>query len=399
MMKYREFTKQHKWQIGLFTILVVIVFFAFHNAFLYSQPIGKVTKVQTEVSGNATNYNAENSSQKEILYTQTITVKILNGTFRGQKVKVKNDYAYSQIDSEKYRWGERLFLDVKGENQIASATIRGVKRDQYVVLLIAILVFALLCVAGRKGIRAGVSVLLNIGIFAGSLFLYERGTNLLWMSYVLVFVFTIVTVLVVNGMNRQSIAAILATLLTTFLALEVFHLAMHFGGEIDYASLDYITGGQDVETIFLAGICLTSLGAVMDVAISIAAGLSEVIQKNPHVKLRSLLASGREIGHDITGTMINVLFFTYICGLLPVLLIKLRNEIRLLTIIKLQIPFEITRFLVGGISILLAIPVSILISSIVLKIRRKRTGIQSKERPGNESAQGTSYPIEEEVSS
>ncbi|MDD3360707.1 MAG: YibE/F family protein [Hespellia sp.] len=376
-MKDRTFFDRHRLQIGLFTVLLVIVFFAFHDSFLYSKTIGKVTEVHTETSGNATNYNTDNDAAKETLYTQTLMVKLLNGKYKGQKIKVSSDYAFSRIDSEKYCRGDRVFLNVKGEDKVESATISGVKRDQYAVLLVAVLIFLVLCIAGKRGVRAIASLLLNIGIFAYSMFLYEKGADLVKMSYLLVVIFTVATVLIVNGPNRRSFAAILSTLLTTFFAIGVFYQALHFGGEIDYASLDYVTGGQDVETIFLAGICLTSLGAVMDVAISIAAGLNEVMEKKPDVKLRQLLTSGREIGYDITGTMVNVLFFTYVCGLFPVLIIKLKNSIRLLTIVRLQIPFEIARFLIGGISILLAIPMSIVVTTVVLKLRRRKKEVQS----------------------
>ena len=71
--------------------------------------------------------------------------------------------------------------------------------------------------------------------------------------------------------------------------------------------------------------------------------------------------------------MINVLLFTYICGLIPLMIMKMKNEVSLLTIVRLQIPFEISRFLIGGIGIVLAIPVSIALSSIILKIGRKKT--------------------------
>ena len=370
--RIKTFTKQNKWQIGLFTVLLVIVFFAFHDSFLYAQTIGKVTKVQSEVSGNGTNFNTDNSAQKETLYTQNVTIKVLNGAHKGQKVKVTNEYGYSQIDSEKYQWGDRVFLNVKGDSAISSASISGVKRDGYAVLLVAILIFLMLVITGKRGVRALIPLILNIAIFAASLMLYERGADLLQLSYALIGIFTVVTVLIVNGFNRRSFAAIIATLLTSAAAIAVFYLALHFGEEIDFASLDYVTGGQDLETIFIAGVCLTSLGAVMDVAISIAAGLNEVMEKNEKVTVGQLLSSGREIGHDIMGTMINVLFFTYACGLLPVLIIKLKNSIRLLTIVRLQIPFEITRFLIGGISILLAIPVSIAIVTVVLKVRIRR---------------------------
>ena len=114
---------------------------------------------------------------------------------------------------------------------------------------------------------------------------------------------------------------------------------MEYGGEIDYAALDYVAGGQDLESIFIASVAIAGLGAVMDVAVSIAAALNELILKDPGISVKSLARSGREIGHDIMGTMINVLLFTYICGLIPLMIMKMKNEVSLLTIVRLQIPF------------------------------------------------------------
>ena len=54
----------------------------------------------------------------------------------------------------------------------------------------------------------------------------------------------------------------------------------------------------------------------MDVAVAIATALSEIIRKKPDVTFLQLFKSGREIGYDIMGTMINVLLFVFVCGLI-----------------------------------------------------------------------------------
>ena len=61
------------------------------------------------------------------------------------------------------------------------------------------------------------------------------------------------------------------------------------------------------DEIFHAEILLSGLGAIMDVAVAIAVALSEIVTKRPEVTFRELFRSGREIGYDIMGTMINVL--------------------------------------------------------------------------------------------
>ncbi len=106
----------------------------------------------------------------------------------------------------------------------------------------------------------------------------------------------------------------------------------------------------------------------MDVAVAIAASLSEIVEKKPEVTFLELFKSGREIGYDIMGTMINVLLFVFSCGLIPMCLIRMNNDVSLITIIKLHIPCELCRFLVESIGIVLAIPISILVTSVMIKV-------------------------------
>ena len=67
------------------------------------------------------------------------------------------------------------------------------------------------------------------------------------------------------------------------------------------------------------------------------------------------------------------------CGLIPMCLIRMNNDVSLITIIKLHIPCELCRFLVESIGIVLAIPISILVTSVMIKVpgmfhRQKKAG-------------------------
>ena len=72
------------------------------------------------------------------------------------------------------------------------------------------------------------------------------------------------------------------------------------------------------------------------------------------------------------GTMINVLLFVFGCGLIPMCLIRMNNSVRFVTIIILHIPCELCRFFVESIGIVLAIPVSIIITSVMMKMSVKK---------------------------
>ncbi|MFR0960865.1 MAG: YibE/F family protein [Dorea sp.] len=74
------------------------------------------------------------------------------------------------------------------------------------------------------------------------------------------------------------------------------------------------------ENVSMPEILLSRLGAIMDVSVAISAALSEIVRKKPDVTFFELFKSGREIGYDIMGTMINVLLFVFRCGLIPMCL-------------------------------------------------------------------------------
>ena len=126
------------------------------------------------------------------------------------------------------------------------------------------------------------------------------------------------------------------------------------------------------DEMFHAEILLSGLGAIMDVSVAISAALSEIVRKKPDVTFFELFKSGREIGYDIMGTMINVLLFVFGCGLIPMCLIRMNNSVRFVTIIKLHIPCELCRFFVESIGIVLAIPVSIIVTSVMMKMSVKK---------------------------
>ena len=371
MEKIKAFYKKYTWQCILAAVLAVIVMFSFFIINFYPSEIGKIVKAETKQDGNAVNYNTEGENLSEPSYQQKLTVKILSGRHKGKKVSVSNTFGYSGIDTERYKKGDRVFLSISGEDTVSSVSITGIKRDQYAVLLTAVLIFLVAVIGKGRGILSLCSIGVNIAVFVIGLMRYEEGDDLLKLCTVMIGLFTVITLFLVNGVNKRSLAAIVSTLVTVMLTMGIFFLAMTYGEEIDYASLDYIVGNQDLETIFIASIAIAGLGAIMDVAVSIAAALQELVRKKPDITFLELAHSGREIGYDIMGTMMNVLLFTYICGLIPVMIIKMKNEISLLTIVRLQIPFEISRFLIGSIGIVAAIPVSILIASAIMKVGRK----------------------------
>lgn len=171
--------------------------------------------------------------------------------------------------------------------------------------------------------------------------------------------------------------------------MGIFDVVIHHAEDLDYSTMEYLGSIENPDEIFHAEILISGLGAIMDVAVAIAASLSEIVEKKSEVTFLELFKSGREIGYDIMGTMINVLLFVFGCGLIPMCLIRMNNDVSLITIIKLHIPCELCRFLVESIGIVLAILISILVTSVMIKVARmfrrqkKARKVQEKENADN----------------
>ncbi len=370
--KLYSFYKAYPKQTILTILFLFSIIFLLNNDFCYKTPIGKVIKVSTETSKTVTNHNNGNFPITEKTYQQTLTIKLLNTSKKGAKITLKNSYNFSQMDTVKLSRGDKVFLTLGSSDSLVSSRIQGIKRDSYTFILVALFIYFMLLLTGKRGFFVTLTTILNIAVFIFSLHFYSEGVDILLLANILIFVFPCITLLLSNGFKKSTFVALSSTFLTLTISLLLFKFALTYGEEIDYAALDYIVGGHDLEQIFFASVELAGLGVIMDVSVSLCSSLYELARKTPNIALKDFYLSGRQIGYDIMGTMINVLLFTYVCGLMPLIILKMKNDISLITIVKLQIPFEICRFLFGSIQILLAIPISIVLSSIFLLKRRNK---------------------------
>ena len=142
---------------------------------------------------------------------------------------------------------------------------------------------------------------------------------------------TIITLLLVTGLKLRSWITIASTLLGTLLSIGITALVIRLtdGAGIKYETMSFLT--LPPKEVFLASVLIGSLGAVMDVAITLSSGMYEIYQRTPDISLQRLAVAGRRIGQDIMGTMTNILLFSYLSGSLPMLLIYLKMPIHLLT--------------------------------------------------------------------
>lgn len=341
-------------QIIILVLSIITIVFVYNDDFLYSSPIMKITEIETineDVSQNTLGL-------KEKYYTRKLIGVLTNTKNKGNKKEVEYEESYSSVVTDKYRIGDKVIIDGNDIN---------LKRDIYLILMILIFVNLIYIVGSYKGLLSIVSVILNLIIFYIGLVLYFKGVNLLLLSIIEMIIFSILSLILASGINKKTLSAIISVIISMMvmliLLLIVVKLTNYKG--INFNELSFLT--IPVEDIIIPELLIGSVGAIMDVAITISSSVSELIDKDKKISKKALNKSAKEIGKDIMSTMSNVLFFTYLCAGLPIFVLALRNGFSMYNYISNNFTLELSRFLIGSIGIIITIPISAFISIKLMK--------------------------------
>lgn len=338
-------------------VSINILYFISNNENYYNKTIAKVTSI------------TEESTTSEQITKQIIEAIIMNGIYKGKGIKLENLFTYSHALDSKFKVNDEIFVKLRGDanKKIISSEIVGFKRDNYIAYVTFIFVVLILIIGGSKGVRSLTSLVVNLIIISVVFKLYLHGFNLILVASIASLFLIITSLFIVSGINKKTFSAIIATIVGTLIALfitfAIFKMTDTNG--IHYEEMEFLT--TPPEPIFISEILIGTLGAIMDIAITISSSIQEIYDRNPYIEKKLLLNSAREIGKDIMGTMANTLVFAYFSGSIPMILLWLKNGYPLFEIININISLEIIRVLTGSIGIVISIPITMYISMILLK--------------------------------
>lgn len=350
-------------------IALFLIIFTYNDYNLYDDTIVRVINTKEEyVSTEEVTFG-----YKESIYNEEIEARIMNGEYKGEIVKFNNEYHKGEAYDQRYAIGDELFVSLYVKNNIIKrVSINGYKRDKYIVLLILLFVFIIMLVGHLKGLLSVFSVVINIILFCFLIHINAiKSIGLVPLSFMVAILYSIVSLTLVSGVNKKTLSAIISSILGVILIFIISFIVIkitNYSG-IRFDQMELLT--RPYEEIFISEIILGGLGAIMDISISISSSLNELIEKNKRISVKALRKSGFNIGQDIMGTMINVLFFTYICTGISNLVIFFRNGVSIANLMTEYISLEMTRALTGAIGIVITIPISIYVSLYLYKRRAK----------------------------
>ena len=267
-----------------------------------------------------TSERLEQDSADPSLYLgeQEVVAELLEGSQKGEKVAIDN--YLTQVHNIRVSVRQRVIVcQDKPKNATPYYTIFNYDRTLPLGLLIAVFAVATIMIGGRKGVRAllGVSFsLLAVVVFMAQAIFH--GFNPIAVTAITVIIATGSTLLLLNGFSRRTaagalstLAGVLATGIIFFLAAKALHLTGYNSDTAEELLLVRDATGLSVRPLLLAGVLISALGAVMDVAVSLVAALDELVTVNPEIRRSGIYRSGFNIGKDMIGTMSNTLILAF----------------------------------------------------------------------------------------
>ena len=247
---------------------------------------------------------------------QSLIVRVKTGRYAGQQMLADN--TVGPIYGTPMEVGDGVTV---GLSTYADGTVRcyvyEYNRFPGLLLVLAAFLLVTVLVGGRVGLKS----LLSLGLTVAALIfillpLLLAGWPTIPTTFLISVLVTAATFVLLGGVDKKTVCACLGTLagiaLATLFGLAAQHLLRMDGYRQEYAEalLQLRQTGESaigITGLVTAGVIVSALGAVMDVAMSISSAIWELTRVNPELTAKDLLKSGMNIGRDMVGTMTNTL--------------------------------------------------------------------------------------------
>ncbi|HHX74381.1 MAG TPA: YibE/F family protein [Firmicutes bacterium] len=306
---------------------------------------------------------------------QLARVEITAGKYKGEIYTLLNyltDHPYFDIVLEP---GDRVLLrgEVDAAGRLRAVELEDRIRDNYLYLLGGLFILLLVLIGRRKGLITVVTLGITVACVFGILLpLLLRGYAPIPLAVLVSAVVTFITLVALNGLQRKTFAALIGTVGGVLVAGLLAYFAGTAANLTGFSSeeaqmLQFMELGTiDVRGLLFAGIIIGALGAVMDVAMSIAAASHEISLNAPGISVRQLIRSALNVGTDVMGTMANTLILAYVGASLPLMLLFLGMDTPLLSIVNRDlVATEVIRAMAGSIGIIAAVPLTAITSGLL----------------------------------
>lgn len=365
---------------------ILIAIFLFLSIILWYLP----TPFDDRVDNTAKRYkgyvvSVDNSQlQRHSLVTvgvQVLDVQIAEGKYKGEVFTVSNQLM-GRLDIDKaFTQGDAVLLVMTLSPDGSIDTI--VPQDHYRIgletALLSLFALLLILFGGMTGAKALLSFIFT-GLVLWKIFIPSLllGVNPIWLALAIVAILTGSIIFLVAGLSRMGTVAFLGAMLgvissctLAIWATSAFKLhgaVLPFSETLLYAGYAHL----NITDIYVAAIFVAASGAVMDLAMDVAASLQEVVDTHPEISQKQALFSGLRVGRAVVGTMTTTLLLAYSGGYVTLLMAFMAQGVPVINMFNmLYVAAEVVKTLVGSFGLVLVAPFTAAIGAVLFTQKKK----------------------------
>jgi uncharacterized membrane protein len=297
---------------------------------------------------------------------QTIKALVLNGDEEGETVTVENDYLNLEV-------GETFYLThtIGAFDGVDYYAVSDPYRIPQLAVLALLFVVVVLVFGGIQGVRGLVSLigsflLIFYVLLPGILSGYSPLLVTIGVSSLIIVLGAYVT----HGFTRTTSAAVIGMVATVLITGIMAYVSVRYTRLTGFGSEEAVylnlnsNGSIDILGLLLGSIIIGLLGVLYDAAIGQSVSVDELMRISPETPKRIIYQRAIRIGREHIGALVNTLAIAYVGASLPLLLLFTQStSAGVLKITNMEIfATEIVRIMIGSIGLVLAVPVTTLVS-------------------------------------
>jgi uncharacterized membrane protein len=305
----------------------------------------------------------------------TLVVKIADGAAAGQFQQVD---VPAEVVAYGVHEGDEIVLQAdQGAEGGPTYQFSDYARTTPMLVLAIVFVLVVGAVARLRGLRA----LLGLAFAFVVLLKFVlpallEGSSPTWVTLAGASAIMFVVLYLAHGFSARTTTALLGTLFGLALTAVLGEVAVDVSRLTGFSSeatvqLQMFDPTLNFSGLVIAGVVVAGLGILNDVTITQASSIWQLHEVDPSLPGRELYRRGMAIGRDHIASTVYTLVFAYAGVALPLLLlfeISRRPAGAVLT--GSLVAEEVVRALVGGIALVLAVPVTTAIGAVVARVSR-----------------------------
>ena len=376
MSKQRNFSRR-----GALIIIVAVIaflsllYYANHDRPTYQSSdtsgieyeVGKVTGILQD------NTVVDDTTEGLWRGSMDLQIEILTGRYKGDTVTTTN--YFSSLYNVRVRQGDKVSIRIDtGDTGEYQVSVYNYYRVPQLIGCVAVFFLLLILIGGKKGAKSAVGLIFTIVCILGILLpLSLKGYSALGVTIAIILVCNLVTFFLIDGIQAKTVVAaagsmcgVLAGAGFSLISQAIMSVTTYQMDEAETLLLITSTTDLQLKDLFLCGILIACMGAVMDVSMSISSSVAELHSVNPGLGRWELFRSGMNIGKDAMGTMSNTLILAFAGNSLNMMLMIYSYGVGFQQLMNTDfVAIEVIRSMAGSIGIICTVPFVALISASV----------------------------------